>query len=265
MNSDLLRRDHPVAEPAPARIPHTASIPAEVAPGVRRLRLPWTCAYILSDGTNFSLVDTGTQRDRPLVMEALAALKLDPANCQSVLLTHGHCDHAGNAAYFAEEHGATYYAHGDEQQFLETSRTYGPRDVRGLGMQGWIFAVGEVLYPVWRRRLDVLLHEGDVVATPVGAWRVLHTPGHTPGHVCYFRESDGVLISGDALLTIVPFLRIEALAVPTFYFNSDTRQARRSTRRLGELATSILLPGHGRPLRENTAQSIQQFVASLKV
>jgi glyoxylase-like metal-dependent hydrolase (beta-lactamase superfamily II) len=102
------------------------------------------------------------------------------------------------------------------------------------------------------------------VATPAGDWRVLHTPGHTPGHVCYFREADGVLISGDALLTIVPFVRTEALAVPTFYFNTDTRLARRSTRRLAELNTAVLLPGHGRPLRDDAAHSIQRFVATLK-
>lgn len=239
-------------------------VPPEVVPGVWRIVLAWTCVYVLSDGRDFSLLDTGTIRDRSRLLAALGALSLDPAHCRSVLLTHGHCDHAGNAAYFAETHGAKVHAHHAERQFLETRRTYVPRDIRALGPQGWMYALGEVCFPVRRRLLDAALQEADMVDTPAGQWRVVHTPGHTPGHTCYYREADGVLLAGDALLTIVPFILTEALAVPTWIFNTDTCLARQSVRRIRDLQPRALLPGHGRPLVENTAARIAEFADSLR-
>ncbi|MDQ3814761.1 MAG: MBL fold metallo-hydrolase, partial [Armatimonadota bacterium] len=150
----------------------------EAAPGVWSVVLPWTRAYILSDGVDFTLVDSGTRWDRRRLLAACAALRLVRSRCRSVLLTHGHCDHAGNAAFFAEHYGAKIHAHAEERAFLETRRTYVPRGWRALRTQGAMFACGEVFYPVRRRSLGAVLTEGDLVETPAGTWRVVHTPGH---------------------------------------------------------------------------------------
>jgi glyoxylase-like metal-dependent hydrolase (beta-lactamase superfamily II) len=246
-------------------LPHqrkTVPTVTEAAPGVWRVLLSWTLAYILTNGSEFALVDTGTRWDRHRLLDACARLNLDLARCRGVLLTHGHCDHDGNAAFFADKFGALLHAHADECPFVAGRRTYVPRGVRALGPRGVMFALGEIFYPVRRRRVDVVLVEGDVVETPAGSWRVVHTPGHTPGHVSYFRESDGILLSGDALLNIIPFRRVDGLALPPAIFNSDTALARRSVRRVAELSPRVLLPGHGRPLREDTAARIAAFVTS---
>jgi glyoxylase-like metal-dependent hydrolase (beta-lactamase superfamily II) len=247
-------------------LPNKQKVPpivTEAAPGVWRVLLSWTLAYILSDGNDFALVDTGTRWDRPRLMEALATLNLDTTRCRSVLLTHGHCDHAGNAAFFAEQFGAKLHAHMDERPFVARRRTYVPRGARGLSPRGLMFALGEIFYPVRRRKIDVVLRDGDVVETPAGSWRVVHTPGHTPGHVSYFRESDATLLSGDALLNIVPFRRVDGLALPPSIFNTDTALVHRSAHRVAELAPRVLLPGHGRPLRDDTAARINAFVAGV--
>jgi glyoxylase-like metal-dependent hydrolase (beta-lactamase superfamily II) len=242
---------------------NTVPVVTEAAPGVWRVLLPWTLAYILTDRKDFALVDTGTRWDRQRLLDACAMLNLDTGHCRSVLLTHGHCDHAGNAAFFAEQFGAKLHAHVEERPFVARRRTYVPRGVRVFSPRGLMFAFGEILYPVRRRKVDVVLVDGDIVETPAGSWRVVHTPGHTPGHVSYFRESDGTLLSGDALLNVVPFWRKEGLALPPPIFNSNTALARRSARRVGELAPCILLPGHGCPLREDTAARVSYFVAGI--
>ena len=230
------------------------SVPLEVAPNIWQIRLTWTQAYVLSNGSDFTLVDTGTRWDRERLLACLAALGLSPAHCHSILLTHGHCDHAGNAAFIVEQSGAKCYAHIDEASFLETHRTYVCRGLRALTPQGAMFAGGEVVFPVQRFKLSGLLRQGDCVVTPAGTWRVHHTPGHTLGHISLLREEDGVLLSGDALLTILPFSSRQGLSLPVALYNWDNRLVRQSARRIDALAPRILLPGHGRPLIEQATE-----------
>jgi glyoxylase-like metal-dependent hydrolase (beta-lactamase superfamily II) len=234
---------------------------SEGASGVWQVRLPWVVAYILSDGNSWSLVDSGIRWDRGRLLKAIASLGLRTADCHSVLLTHGHCDHAGNAAFFADRCNAPLHAHADERIFIETQRTYIPRGRRALSAQGLMFAAAEVVWPVRRRKVDIALHEGDAVDTPAGTWRVLHTPGHTPGHISFYRESDRVLLSGDAIINVIPFKRVEGLTLPQAIFSADTALARQSAKRLAELAPQTLLPGHGRPICENVAARLRDLVA----
>jgi len=233
----------------------------EAAPGIWQVRLPWVVAYILTDGKTWSLVDSGIRWDRPRLLQAVASLNLRPADCHSVLLTHGHCDHAGNAAYFADTFNAPLHAHADECIYIQTRRTYVPRGWRALSKQGVMFALGELFWPVRRRRVDVLLHDGDCVETPAGTLKVLHTPGHTPGHISFYRECDKVLLSGDAIINVIPFKRVEGLTLPLPIFSGDTELARRSAMRLAELEPEVLLPGHGRVIRENTAGRLKELVS----
>ena len=265
------------------------AVPQEVAPGVFAIVLPWTRVHILrvprdlsahasreysrddfSPGAfsrdEFFLVDSGTRRDRTAILQSLRLLGLRAQNCRAVLLTHAHPDHAGNAAFFARR-GARLFLHQNEREFLETQRTYIPRLPRALTPLGWLqtamFSLGEVFWPVQR----VLAHEiwrgNESVNTPCGNWRVLETPGHTRGHVSLFRESDGTLLSGDAILNVVPFVMETGLAVPTAIFNSDSRQARATTRLLCALPVRILLAGHGPPMHQNVAARLRDFAATL--
>jgi glyoxylase-like metal-dependent hydrolase (beta-lactamase superfamily II) len=86
-------------------------------------------------------------------------------------------------------------------------------------------------------------------------WQVLHTPGHTPGHVSFFRPSDRTLLVGDAFCTTKPESFFEAalaqhpeLHGPPSYFTSDWQAARTSVERLASLDAAVLAPGHGKSL-----------------
>jgi glyoxylase-like metal-dependent hydrolase (beta-lactamase superfamily II) len=100
---------------------------------------------------------------------------------------------------------------------------------------------------------------------------VLHTPGHTPGHVSFFRPSDRSLLVGDAFCTTKPESFFEAalaqhpeLHGPPSYFTSDWDAARTSVQRLANLSPSILAPGHGKPLAgdecpSEIAEAVEDF------
>jgi glyoxylase-like metal-dependent hydrolase (beta-lactamase superfamily II) len=232
------------------------------ASGVWRLRLGWTQLYVLRNGTNFMLVDTGLCWERSSLKAALKEHNL--TRCQGIVLTHGHCDHAGNAAWAKKHYKAPCFAHKEEAPFLETQRTYVPKGIRAVSAKGVMFAGGEWVYPVQRFNLDGYLQEDDEIATPAGVWRVIHTPGHTLGHISFFRESDGALLSGDALLNIVPFRQRNALSIPAPLFNSCTPQVFASARRLVALEPQIFLPGHGPPIGSHTAARLRNYAATLR-
>ena len=84
----------------------------------------------------------------------------------------------------------------------------------------------------------------------MAGFQVLDTPGHSAGHVSFWRESDRVLILGDVLNNMDVITGIPGLREPKTYFTPDPVENRRSIRRLGELEPSLVLFGHGAPLRD---------------
>ncbi|MZP28907.1 MBL fold metallo-hydrolase [Heliobacterium undosum] len=106
---------------------------------------------------------------------------------------------------------------------------------------------------IYRKRIQPLPGDGSVPF--LSGWRWIHTPGHTPGHVSLFRDHDRVLIAGDAFTTVK---QESALAVldqekevhgPPAYFTTDWTAAKESVRRLEALHPSVVITGHGLPLR----------------
>jgi glyoxylase-like metal-dependent hydrolase (beta-lactamase superfamily II) len=91
-------------------------------------------------------------------------------------------------------------------------------------------------------------------------WRWVPTPGHTPGHVSFFRESDGVLVAGDAFVTTKQESAMEALLQqplvwrPPAYYTCDWQAARESIERLAELRPQVAATGHGQPMRGDELQ-----------
>jgi hydroxyacylglutathione hydrolase len=104
-------------------------------------------------------------------------------------------------------------------------------------------------------RVQRSLVEGDEMV----GFRVLDTPGHSPGHVSYWRESDRVLICGDVIWGRNPFLNAGPPQEP--FVNADRKLNRQSARRLAQLDPQLVCFGHGAPLRE--ASRFRDVVARL--
>src|SRR5688572_10231008 len=110
-----------------------------VAPGVWQIAFPWTNAWLLARGGEAMLIDCGTRWDRKVLEKALEEAVPSGFTLRSVLLTHAHCDHAGNAAFLAEKYGAELVCHTLEEPFLATRCTYAPRGIRGFSRSGLLF------------------------------------------------------------------------------------------------------------------------------
>ncbi len=175
----------------------------------------------------------------------------------AIVLTHGHFDHAGTAKELAEAWDVPIYAHPLEFPYLTGQKEYPAPDWKaGGGMM-------PLLSPTLPRgpidlgsRLKPLPGEGaELTLAELPGWTLLHTPGHTPGHVSFFRKSDGTLLVGDAFCTTKPesffaanFSQPAELHGPPAYFTSDWTAAQRSVRKLAGLHPATVAPGHGKPL-----------------
>ena len=95
-------------------------------------------------------------------------------------------------------------------------------------------------------KVDRALNEGDEVA----GFQVLHVPGHSAGHLAFWRESDRVLVAGDVLNTMNPFTMVRGVREPLDVFTPDPARNRESIKRLAALEPALLVVGHGPPLRD---------------
>ena len=221
----------------------------------------WT---LVADDAGVMLIDAGYPGDREDVLTSLRKLGYDAGDVRAILLTHAHIDHLGSAIWFASEHDTPVYCHADEvghakREYLEQ------------------VSVFDVALRIWRPRWAVwgvhvvrsggLIRDGIPTTRPLtaeaaaelpGHPMAIATPGHTSGHCSYV--VDGILVSGDALITGHPLLRRSGPQLLPAVFSQSQQNCVRSLSALALLDTNVLLPGHGDvwrgPIREATQAAI---------
>lgn len=196
------------------------------------------------------LIDAGLPGSAGTIAAAAAERFGSGARPAAIVLTHGHFDHVGALRTLAEGWDAPIFAHDLETAYLRGRSAYLPPDP---GVGGGLMALLSGLYPRGPvdvgRRLQVLPHDGSVPYMP--AWRTVPTPGHTPGHVSLWRESDRALIAGDAFVTtrqesaLAVALQRPEMHGPPRYFTPDWHGAHASVRTLAALEPETAITGHG--------------------
>jgi glyoxylase-like metal-dependent hydrolase (beta-lactamase superfamily II) len=238
-------------------IPANQVVPiAEIANGLSGLKITFVNVFGIThpDGT-WTLIDAAipfsTSRIRHWVKEKFGRAP------NAIILTHGHFDHASAAKDLADEWNVPIYAHELEFPYLTGKKEYpAPNWAAGGGAMPLMsptlprgpINLGNRLLALGGRNAELNLPE-------LPGWTILHTPGHTPGHVSFFREADRTLIVGDAFCTTpaesffaANFSQPAELHGPPSYFTSDWLSAKSSVRKLSGLNPNTVAPGHGKPL-----------------
>ncbi|BBZ46101.1 MBL fold metallo-hydrolase [Mycobacterium parmense] len=237
-------------QPTPVQVTDTVHL-------VQGRAVNWT---IVADDTGVMLIDAGYPGDREAVLSSLRTLGHHAGDLRAILLTHAHIDHLGSAIWFAREHGTPVFCHSGEvahakREYLEQASVF------DVALRIW--------RPRWAKwglhvvRSGGLIRDGIPTARPLtaeaaaalpGRPTAVDTPGHTSGHCSYL--VDGVLVSGDALVTGHPLLRRSGPQLLPAVFSHSQHDSVRSLETLASLDTEMLLPGHGDvwrgPIREAT-------------
>jgi glyoxylase-like metal-dependent hydrolase (beta-lactamase superfamily II) len=226
----------------------------QIAPGVYVLTTKIVNVYFIQcteDSDTYYLVDTGMPKSGDMICEwAEKWFNLPP---KAILLTHGHFDHVGAVNDLAEKWGVPVYAHHAEIPYLNGQKDYPKPDP---SVNGGLVTKLSPMFP--NHGIDLSNHvrslPEDGTVPGLAGWKWIHTPGHTPGHVSFFRESDRVLIAGDAFITVEQeslykvLTQKQELNGPPKYFTTDWQMAKNSVQELAALQPSVAATGHGVPM-----------------
>jgi glyoxylase-like metal-dependent hydrolase (beta-lactamase superfamily II) len=248
--------------------------PRLIADDVMFLRTMMVNVYLIKEGTSWVLIDAGLRGYAESIHRAAREFVGSDAPPAAILLTHAHFDHIGSLEALLERWDVPVFAHSLERPYLTGRSSYPPPDpLVGRGAM----ALLSRLYP--RGPIDIsgrLQRLADGRTLPaLASWQWLPTPGHTAGHVSFYRERDRVLIAGDAVTTTkqesmmaVATQRPE-LHGPPAYFTQDWRASADSVGRIAALEPEVLATGHGEPqagsamrrhLRELAARFVEREV-----
>ena len=222
----------------------------EIAPDVYHVPLtPRNAvnAYVVGN----VLVDTG-------LSTSAGALKriVREHDLQAIALTHAHGDHVGSAKKLKDEFGLPVWVGTNDKAATEQGKAVkkDPFNTRGIstvaGLLGDFAAV----------KVDRTLNEGDEIAA---GFTVLDTPGHSSGHVSFWRAEDKTLICGDVFFNMHLLTTIPGLRQPPGPFTFNPRENRDSERKLAELRPKTVGFGHGPVIDDDAAEQLRDFVAKL--
>ncbi|HWL25848.1 MAG TPA: MBL fold metallo-hydrolase [Ureibacillus sp.] len=214
----------------------------------------------------WSLIDAGMPKSANKIIEE-AENRFGPnARPNAIILTHGHFDHVGAIIELVEQWNVPVYAHETEIPFLTGKMKYPEADP---SVEGGLVARMSPYFPNEPIQLGSHVQPlpSDRTVPTLNGWKWIHTPGHSPGHVSFFREDDRALIAGDAFITVRQDQLFKVLVQdaevtgPPRYFTTNWDQARESVNKLACLNPTVAVTGHGIPLKGEKLKKSLEILA----
>jgi glyoxylase-like metal-dependent hydrolase (beta-lactamase superfamily II) len=212
--------------------------------------------YLWEWEQGYTLIDTGFSKDARLILDCLIRNNLALHSIRRIIVTHADPDHSGGLAQLKRATQAQVVCHAVEKEYLEHPQR---RQVSAWYMRLPLLAAS--MLPNYHLRAvvpDVLVVDGQEL--PEG-FVVVHTPGHSPGHISLLHRGKRLLIAGDALSN-----RGGKLRAPKTKFTSDLPNALRSiwklAKRYGDDFETVVF-GHGPPLMNNGGKRIKGLASEL--
>ncbi|TDK62377.1 MBL fold metallo-hydrolase [Bacillus salipaludis] len=218
--------------------------------------IKYVYCYLFKQQDGYVLIDVGYNNNRGKTAweDAFRELHMEPGEIKTIYLTHFHPDHAGLAGWMHQLTGAPIFMHEIDAKMME--HVWGENSSQARNIKKMVIEHGtpQELAGEIEKQMDVLVHHvqplpaihtiTDQVVFANREWKVIHTPGHSTGHICFFQEEERVLISGDHILEkITPNISVWPGASQTplhDYINS--------LHRVADLQAKIAFTAHRRPI-----------------
>lgn len=234
----------------------------EVADGVHRLEHAYVNCYLVVEGDDVLLVDTGLPGAWDEIGSAIRRLGRRPADIAGVVLTHAHFDHIGCAARL-QERGVPLWLHAADEHLAAHPYSYAHerpraayplRHPRALPILGAVVRAGALRVPGIHGTQE--LESAATLPLP-GSPRVVFSPGHTFGHCAVHLLGHDVLFTGDALVTLDPYTVGHGPQLVAGAATADSALALASLDALAATGATTVLPGHGDPWEHGIASAVQ--------
>jgi glyoxylase-like metal-dependent hydrolase (beta-lactamase superfamily II) len=204
--------------------------------------------YLVEDGENLTLIDTGLPRNDKKILKYIESIGRKSNDVTTIVLTNFHIDHVGSLKKIKEATGAKVAAHEIEAEIISGKKA-APKP-KNLMIKALMAVVKTD--PV---DIDLPLKDND----KIGRLTVVFTPGHSEGSVALFDAERKVMFVGDTVRFIDG--KIEG---PPERFTLDPQKAKESIGHLASFDFDILLSGHGEPLMPNASERLKEFYSTQK-
>lgn len=248
----------------------------EVVPNIFLVKLPLPFrldhvnCYLLKGKNGWSIIDAGLNYppSTGIWEKTFKDLGLKYSDIEGIYLTHLHPDHYGASGWLQVLTGAPVYMNRTEsinvEQIWKKGRTIVPvvgELFKENGMPPSLISdVLDSMVEIWKaiqpHPTISLLPEGEKIELSGRLFEVIHTPGHSDGHISFFNEDEGILISGDHLL---PKISSNVSLWPTSHPN-PLELFMNSLEKTGEMPVKLVLPAHG-PYFTNCSGRVDELLA----
>ena len=248
----------------------------QVAPGVEMLELsamlmegPGTlCPTLLWDRQDVVLVDAGLPGMVPQFREAIVKAGVSFEAVSRIIVTHHDLDHIGSLGELQQSltHPVELLSHAEEVPYIQGERppikmTPEMRKQMEEQMKDMPAErrreMREIMDQMKNQKLKVDRILGDGEMLPIcGGIQVIHTPGHTPGHICLYHPASKTLIAGDAL-----FVDNGNLGPAPAFINADTPMSLVSLKKLAHFDIANVIAYHGGLFRDNPNRKLKQMLS----
>ena len=220
----------------------------ELSPGIHKIDgVSGANSFLAIAAEGAAIIDTGMPGSERKIVAYCKSVGVEPGEIRYIILTHPDIDHSGSVAKLKGLIDAKVAIHEADAPRLSGEKKL--KEVKGA--MGVLFGV---MGPVMRFTPvvpDTMLKDSDRLLDLV----VVHTPGHTEGSICLYRENSAIFV-GDALRTD----SAGKLRLPPGPMTADMDQAKQSIVRISTLRYALLLPGHGAPIAKDASAAVASFV-----
>lgn len=222
-----------------------------ISNNIYQISLGWVNAFVIEDD-GLTLIDTGTKGCTGKIFSAIKNAGKNPYDIKRIILTHAHPDHAGSAEEIKRILGIPVMAHYEDAKIMRYGIAFRKEICLTPGLKNWLIyelaikRSGINIEPV---SIDEQLSDHDLLPL-LGGIRVIHTPGHSKGHISLLAENEEVLIAGDLLSNGT------GLGLSVIYENMA--EGISSILNVANLDFDKMVFGYGRPILKDAGSIMRQ-------